>query len=89
MINTLKSLELFTMSNNIVTHETYKNETNSIEKNLKENCLLANRMLKDFIKNMDEGNFADLALKEVYEKNYKNATNAWEDYKSLPISGYL
>lgn len=76
------------MSQKIVTYRTYEAETNLIEKNLKENVEASRKMLEDFEKKMDGGDYADQALHYVLTQNLENARKAQMDFIKLPISGH-
>lgn len=75
------------MSSNIVTFRKYESEVNLIEKNLRENIDLAEKILNDFKDIMDSGNLADQSLCYVLNQNLSNAKIALNNFISLPISG--
>lgn len=71
--------------NGIVTYETYQNELNKIESNLKDNIIQARIIVEDFEKNHDAGNMTDIAYLFIIKQNLSQLKNALNDFLKLPL----
>lgn len=73
-------------TNGVITHETFQEEINEIEKNLKNNIKVSLKMVNEFKKEIDEGDMCNLAYLYILEKNFENANKAYNDFVALPLT---
>lgn len=72
----------------IITHETFKECSNLLERNYRENVNVAQSLVNDFKESMDNGDLKDLAMLNMLQNNLDIAKKALNNYIKLPISGY-
>lgn len=72
----------------IITHETFKEYSNQLDKNYRENINIAKKLVNEFKKDMDFGDLKDLAMLKMLKENLEIAENAYGNYVKNPISGY-
>lgn len=73
-------------TNGVITHETFQKEINEIEENLKNNIKVSRKMVNEFKTEIDDGDMCNLAYLYVLEKNFENATKAYNDFIGLPLT---